>query len=87
LTKADSSPEEAIKAKEEASSKTSPKEANMIKDLIIKHIKTNSITKVRDLLTIIEVAAKTTTITGVVENTIIPGEATEVEEGEETTEK
>lgn len=59
----------------------------MIKDLIIKHIKTNSITKVRDLLTIIVVAAKTTTITGVAENTIIPAEATEVEEGEEINEK
>jgi hypothetical protein len=84
-TSLDSSSEEAIKAKE-AGNRTSLKEANIIKDLIIKHIKTNSITKIRDLLRTIVVAAKTTTITKA-DNTVIPEEATVVEEGEEITEK
>lgn len=69
-------------AKEEAS-RISRKEDSIIKDLISKHIKTNSIT--RDLPKTTVAAAKIiTTIKAV--STKIPGVATAEEEGEETTE-
>ena len=69
-------------AKEEAS-RISRKEDSIIKDLISKHIKTNSIT--RDLPKTTVAAAKITTIIKAA-STKIPGEATAEEEGEETTE-
>ena len=79
-----SSTEEGILAKEEAS-RISRKEDSIIKDLISKHIKTNSITKVRVLPRTTVAAAKTTT-TIKAASTKIPGAATAEEEGEETTE-
>lgn len=85
LINLDTSTEEAFKAKE-VDIKISLKEGNIIKDLIIKHIKTNSITKIRDLLKTIEAVAKITTIIRAASTRTLEVVIEEVE-GEETTEK